>query len=116
MDLPPPVSVFSFTRIRDESVRKSGATAGIKRGSTKKLTRQNTMVVHPAFVVALLQYIPTQNKAAKVIGTIQVNWSCLNMSSMVTEMTTAPKTTIPPVKRPSETHSLSVAFGLMKGT
>ena len=37
---------------------------------TKKLTRQKVTVIHPAFVVALRQYIPIQKRAAKVMGTI----------------------------------------------
>ena len=74
------------------------------------------MVIQPARVVARRQYMPSQNSAAKVMGTIQVNSSCLNMSSMVTEMMTAPNTTMPPVMRPRRRHSRSPAMGLTYGT
>ena len=73
-------------------------------------------MIQPALVVARRQYMPSQNKAAKVMGTIQVSSSCLNMSSMVTDTTTAPSTTMAPVTRPSRRHSCSEAFGLPYGT
>ena len=86
------------------------------RGKIKNVSRQKAIVIQPALVVARRQYIPSQNSAAKVMGTIHVNSSCLNISSIVTEIITAPSTTMPPVIRPRRRHSRSPACGLKYGT
>ncbi|MBL4640458.1 MAG: hypothetical protein JKX86_01470 [Verrucomicrobiales bacterium] len=53
---------------------------GTAIGSTRKNSRQKVNVIHAALVVARRQYIPTQNTAAKSIGTIHVNCRLANMS------------------------------------
>ena len=59
---------------------RPGLSLGTAMGSTKKNSRQKVNVIHAPPVVARRQYIPTQNTAAKSIGTIHVSCRLANIS------------------------------------
>ncbi len=79
---------------------------------TKNTSATKITLAQAAPVVALRQYIPTQNGAAKSMGTFHVSCNCSNTSISANDITTAPAITITPVIRPSRTYCRSVASGL----
>ena len=69
-----------LVRVRLGSFTMPELIFGMAIGRMRKKSRQNVNVIHAAEVVARRQYMPTQNTAAKSIGTIQVSCRLLNMS------------------------------------
>ncbi len=72
--------IMWLVRVYAGLLAKPGLSLGTAMGSTRKNSRQKVNVTHAALVVARRQYIPTQNTAAKSIGTIHVSCRLANMS------------------------------------